>query len=258
MTENEWLTSANIAALLAYIAPKASDRKQRLYLCGGCRQISHLFFDSASHDAIEIGERYADGLATEEERQHAAYCAECPTFGLALDMRWRAVSTRESIADDSIFPDQQCYIPSDVRKLVEMGALPQEVLHGGEGYVDERVADRLRTAAVRAEATVRGQPFFDEWFFLQTEIVDWPGADLVRCIFGNPFRTAPANPAWLTATVTNLASVIYTDRAFDRLPILADALEEAGCRDADVLEHCRKPGVHARGCWVVDRILDRE
>jgi hypothetical protein len=50
---------------------------------------------------------------------------------------------------------------------------------------------------------------------------------------------------------------IYTDRAFDRLPILADALEEAGCTDAAILEHCRGPGPHVRGCWVVDLLLDK-
>ena len=65
-------------------------------------------------------------------------------------------------------------------------------------------------------------------------------------------------PAWQTATVTSLAQAIYDERAFDRLPILADALEDAGCTNADVLEHCRQTGIHARGCWVVDLLLGKE
>jgi hypothetical protein len=60
----------------------------------------------------------------------------------------------------------------------------------------------------------------------------------------------------LTRTVTNLAQAIYDDRAFDRMPILADALEDAGCTNQDILNHCRKPGVHVRGCWAVDLILE--
>jgi hypothetical protein len=47
------------------------------------------------------------------------------------------------------------------------------------------------------------------------------------------------------------------ERAFERLPILADALQDAGCENADILDHCRGPGPHARGCWVVDLILDK-
>jgi hypothetical protein len=82
-------------------------------------------------------------------------------------------------------------------------------------------------------------------------------ADLVRDIVGNPFRPAKLNWSWLTPDALALARTIYDDRAFDRLPILADALEEAGCTDADLLAHCRGLGPHARGCWAVDLLLGR-
>jgi hypothetical protein len=78
-----------------------------------------------------------------------------------------------------------------------------------------------------------------------------------RCVFGNPFRPVTFSPSWLTPTVTALATGIYADRAFDRLPILADALQEAGCEDEQVLAHCRGDGPHARGCWVVDGVLGK-
>jgi hypothetical protein len=73
---------------------------------------------------------------------------------------------------------------------------------------------------------------------------------LLRDIFGKPFRPASLDPAWRTPTVRKLAEAIYADRAFNRLPILADALEEAGCDDAEVLAHCRSGGEHVRGCWL--------
>jgi hypothetical protein len=85
----------------------------------------------------------------------------------------------------------------------------------------------------------------------------WQSA-ILRCIFGNPFRPAAFDPHWRSETAVALATGIYADRAFDRMPILADALEEAGCDHDDVLNHCRGPGPHARGCWVVDLVLGKE
>ncbi len=75
-----------------------------------------------------------------------------------------------------------------------------------------------------------------------------------------PFRSMSINPmrlTWNGGTVVKLAQGIYDDHAFDRLPILADALEEVGCHDADILGHCRHPGPHVRGCWVVDLLTGR-
>ncbi len=80
---------------------------------------------------------------------------------------------------------------------------------------------------------------------------------MIRDIVGNPFRPVAVDPAWLTDTAVGLARGIYDDRAFDRLPILADALQDAGCEDADILEHCRGDGPHVRGCWVVDLVLGK-
>lgn len=82
-------------------------------------------------------------------------------------------------------------------------------------------------------------------------------ADLLRCIFGHPFRPVACAPSWRSETAVALAAGIYEERAFDRLPVLADALEEAGCDHADVLSHCRGHGPHARGCWVVDGVLGK-
>jgi len=85
----------------------------------------------------------------------------------------------------------------------------------------------------------------------------WEFCEQFRCVAGNPFRPVAFSPSWRSETAVALASATYAERAFDRLPILADALEEAGCDHADVLSHCRGPGPHVRGCWVVDGVLGK-
>ena len=100
---------------------------------------------------------------------------------------------------------------------------------------------------------------------LSMALPDWlaeriPQARLLRDLFGNPFHPADIDPSWLIwndATILKFAQGIHADRAFDRLPILADALEDAGCDNADILAHCRGPGPHVRGCWVVDLLLGK-
>ena len=83
-------------------------------------------------------------------------------------------------------------------------------------------------------------------------------ANLIRDVAGNPFCPVTFATEWRTSTVTALAETIYADRTFGNLPVLADALEDAGCEHADILSHCRGPGPHVRGCWVVDLVLGKE
>jgi hypothetical protein len=81
---------------------------------------------------------------------------------------------------------------------------------------------------------------------------------LARDIFGNPFRPVVFNPEWRTSTAAALAKGMYATRDFAAMPILADALQDAGCDSEDVLNHCRDPKqVHVRGCWVVDLVLGK-
>jgi hypothetical protein len=96
---------------------------------------------------------------------------------------------------------------------------------------------------------------------------EWSGPLLRRsrkvlhCVFGNPFRPVIVDPGWLDwngRIIPKLADAIYDERRFDDLPILADALEDAGCDNADILDHCRQPGEHARGCWVIDLLLGKK
>jgi hypothetical protein len=83
---------------------------------------------------------------------------------------------------------------------------------------------------------------------------------IIREVFGNPFQKHNCSNAWLAwndGTVRNIAQAIYDERAFDRMPILADAVEDAGCDNTDILRHCREPSEHMRGCWVVDLLLGK-
>jgi hypothetical protein len=82
--------------------------------------------------------------------------------------------------------------------------------------------------------------------------------DLLRDIFGPlPFRPVALDPAWLTPAVIGLAQRIYTEKAFDQLPALAEALVKAGCQAAEILAHCRSEGPHVKGCWVVDLLTGK-
>jgi hypothetical protein len=87
-------------------------------------------------------------------------------------------------------------------------------------------------------------------------------AQLLRCIFGPlPFRPITLGPSWLTwhsGLLVSMARQMYDSRDFSDMPVLADALEEAGCQDQDILGHCRSGGEHVRGCWVVDLLLGKE
>jgi hypothetical protein len=81
---------------------------------------------------------------------------------------------------------------------------------------------------------------------------------ILRDIVGNPFRPVNLDPSWLTSTVVDLANAIYEEDAFDRLPVLAGALQEAGCNSEEMIAHCRSEGPHVRGCWLIDLLLGKE
>ncbi len=83
-------------------------------------------------------------------------------------------------------------------------------------------------------------------------------SNFLRDIFGNPFRPVTFSPSWRTSTAVTLAAQMYESREFGAMPILADALQDAGCDSADVLDHCRGEGPHVRGCWVVDLVLGKK
>jgi hypothetical protein len=134
--------------------------------------------------------------------------------------------------------------------------------------VAEAAGPQAGAAAARASATARtdratagGDPTHPKGVgdFYAAELGEGRAqCQLLRDLCGNPFRPVMIDPSWRTADVLGLAGGIYADGAFDRLPILADALQDAGCNSGPLLDHCRGPGPHVRGCWVVDLVLGKE
>jgi hypothetical protein len=145
----------------------------------------------------------------------------------------------------------------------------EDAMQIAERFVDGAEEDIKLTAAFRR---VYGSPFGIQlaesgWHHAKT----WadqgnhhlglrPGqAALLRDIFGNPFRPVAFDPDWRTSTAVAIARGMYESRDFSAMPILADALQDAGCDNDDVLNHCRnEKKVHVRGCWVVDLVLGKE
>jgi len=241
MTEAEWLAGADSVAMLRFRKGAASDRKLRLYMCGGCRVIWPLLYAAASRESVAVAERFADGAATDQELDNAHWSGEVPTFGNDMDSHH----------------GPGFYNPANLRALVGMGVLSKHDIENHQWLIGADDQDRLLAAARFAEAASSPEPAPDWVFNPYRPQIGWPGAWLAHCVFGNPFRPSALEDRIRTSTAVAIAEAIYTDRAFDRLPILADALEDAGCTDAAILDHCRQPGEHARGCWVVDLVLGK-
>jgi hypothetical protein len=218
MTDAEAWEQAPFLKKLRFLMDRSSDRKRRLYVCACCRRLWPLLSERGRR-AIELGEQAADGLASLKE-----------------------VRVMEFAPDDAS--------PADATAALAVFALTAYPA----GRVSEDVEQIL--AGTVADADVDAPAFWEA--YRQEGTVT---ASQLDDLLGNPARPVALDRAWLArdeAPVVRLARVIYDERAFDRLPILADALEEAGCTDAAILRHCREPGPHVRGCWVLDLILGKE
>jgi hypothetical protein len=193
MTEQEWLECADPMRMLEFVQGEASDRQLRLFDIACKRNIRNWLPDERK--ALDVAERFADGMATEQELKSAQIAAEAAASAV-LDL---------DVADEL-------------------------------GYLDTALVDLVDL-----------NPSFN--------------ADALRDIIGDPFHPVVINSAWLAwndRTVPGIAQTIYEERAFDRMPILADALEDAGCNEQALLEHLRGPGPHCRGCWALDLVLGKE
>lgn len=224
MTEEEWLVGTNPESMLRHLRGTESDRKLRLFALAWAQEHYHQMEDDRSVLATDVAERYIGSAAS-----HAELVA--------------AFRDAQSVCDE-ILRDGPCRGRGSRWGKSNRGA--QQALKVAASARDAAdpcwdIRQALRSVRIGA-ATEMGVK----------------RSNLLRDIFGNPFRPPPATCDWLSFTVVSLAQVIYDERAFDRLPILADALEEAGCDSAEILTHCRGPGPHARGCFVLDLMLGKE
>jgi hypothetical protein len=137
---------------------------------------------------------------------------------------------------------------------------PQGRVSGGPWRSPNPVRLAPAAQALRAVAALLADDPWEAAWGVAREAVNLLGpaaCDMIRELFRNPCNPAVFNFRWRTADVLALAGGIDADQAFDRLPILADALTDAGCDSEDILAHCRSGGLHVRGCWAVDLILGK-
>jgi hypothetical protein len=258
MDELEWMTSEDWRPMLAHVSGRLSRRKARLYVCAGLRSLWDLLFDESSRQAVELAERDADGFATSKEIDLACFHAESPTFGYDFD----AAFVREQHAENGEHSQP-------VRRLLDMGVYTEEELATDGRLGSERVRSSLINAAhIAYHNLTRRISENDPADSMRGHLLEhlssqeeWPEGWLVREIVGNPFCPVLVPSTWLRSndeTVAKLAQIIYDGGAFEMLPILGDALEDAGCTDASILTHCRESGPHVRGCWVIDLLTGRK
>jgi hypothetical protein len=218
MKDADWETCSTphkMLKLLYGVRRRASERKMRLFACACVRRLWRLQ----------------------------------PPDGLSI----RAVETAERYADGGVSRE-------------DLYAAGWAAYEGWENR--KRSAERdAREAAGNTTALPKHVPsdFYGFWTDAVAEPAQAAGltpadqCDLIRELFGCGWRRPPAAAdAWLSwndGVVRKLAQEIYENRDFEIMPLLADALEEAGCADAAILGHCREPRDHVRGCWVVDLLL---
>jgi hypothetical protein len=168
---------------------------------------------------------------------------------------YRGVEMAEQMADGTA----SLAITESVRGL--FGSLVYFGDYEARGFAGENMASAtfIRHAVnPRADQAARGTSCYlsdydADMGFEKTQT----GVPWFRDILGNPFHPVAFSSDWHTDTSLALARQAYESRDFTVMPILADALQDAGCDNADVLDHCRGPGPHVRGCWVVDAILGK-
>jgi hypothetical protein len=228
MTEAEWLACDDPGPLLELRWDGASERQVVLLAAICCRKLWHLLSDQRCQLAIDTAERYAEGTATVFEQWAAADEA-------------RAADVARAVGG---FP------------TYELVSLPED-------WEAARAVGVLDMAATIVAAHQPGDGSHEAWAVRQLAERKHQ-ADLARDILGNPFRPAVLGPTYRTAVALSLAQAAYEHRALPsglldpaRLAVLSDALEEAGCTEADILTHLRSPGPHVRGCWALDLVLGK-
>lgn len=227
MTEEEWLTATNSESAIGFLTGNVSDRKLRLFGVQCCWLCEHIRKDPASCNRLEVLERFADGQATDVELQ-AVY-----------DGAWKLACQYTSIGPESpVFPS------AEWDEQMEEGRAFEVV-----GYLAARPDPQESFVSILGMAIANLEELANFEYELRP---------LLHDICGNPFRPVTFSPSWRTDTALSLARTMYDSRDFSAMPILADALQDAGCDNDDILSHCRDPQqAHVRGCWVVDLLLGK-
>jgi hypothetical protein len=222
MTEAEWLACADPGKMLEVVRGRLSARKLRLFACACCRRIWELLEKPLSRKAVELAEKHAEGR------------------GWASQL---AAVRRELIME-----------PTGPYFNIPCSA----ALRTSERQAFQAASQTAWTAAhARAWQHSQGKWLHDERELIRRE-EQAAQCVLLRDLVRSPANSEAAAPGRRSPTAMSLAQSIYEEHAFDRLPILADALEDAGCGNAELVGHLREPGPHVRGCWALDLILGKQ
>ena len=225
MTEEEWIACTDPRVMLRGLAGRISDRKLRLFASACCRTVWHLLH-KRGRKAISVTEEFMDGMTNMEAWERAREGLRDTTYWLAIPRKAAGASRQAAYCAASAVGDAVSPNEIEVRRCCEQVLTARLVEN--EEQVPERIAAEL--------------------------------AELLRDVVGTPFRPFPDMAVWLQwrkGLVTTMARDMYDGRDFADMPILADALEEAGCADPLILGHLRGPGPHVRGCWALDLILGK-
>jgi hypothetical protein len=216
--------------MLDWVATTAAERKLRLFACACCRRIWNLIVDERARSAVEAAERFADGALTRR----------------LLDEQWDAegVSAAEHAVDGATANDIRWGAFWAAANAIE-AVVARDLAKTGRPFPLKR--DEVRKFAETQSAVKEESE--------RTEKT--AHANILRDIFGNPFHPAVFDSTWRTPTTLRLAQAIYDGRSFDRMPELADELQQAGCQDLALLDHCRENREHVRGCWALDLVLGK-
>ncbi len=247
MTEEMWQNSARPIDLLGFLRvgrgrallrntmdKEGVLRKQRLFLTACCHRIQDLLSDERCRQAMTVVERQADQAALPSEIAHA----QLETASVYKALRSRSAASQYTA----------------VCAVMEMTRLAERKSFSHCIYAADLVVSARLSSYRELQQSVSGTANPDEIIRIQEEQSQ---ATCLRDLFGNPFHPKGVEASWRTATVLALAGQMYESRDFGPMPILADALEDTGCDDAEILNHCRGPGPHVRGCWVLDLILGK-
>jgi hypothetical protein len=241
MDEGEWLKGEDPQRMLNSVRRsrkhRASERKFRMFAVACCRRL-WLVMDTRSRETVEIAERLAGGELPIGEVTAAYETARQVVRTIERDYGGASASAGAARAAAAIVDPRRHYAEHAAHHAMwaeEWAWTDQR--RAAKGCTASRVLDRF---------TIREN--------LNRILVHQ--AALLRCIMGNPFKPVSPGP-WITPAAVTVAQDIYDRRDFTALPLLADLLEEAGCPEQSVLDHCRGPGEHARGCHVVDMVLGK-
>jgi hypothetical protein len=245
MNETEWLSAIDPAPMVAFLQNRSS-RKRRLLMGACCRRVERHLPAQNTRAFIEVSDQFADGLVTIDQLRTAYWNSSNPENPLSPEYpyrdRWRQVSAAEGSV-------RGLSHNLDLGHLVEA----QNVTAAEAGVETDLVTDLHTPDAERERLTAE----FHARYNAAVAPERLAQVDLIRDIFGNPFRPVALSPEWRTSTAIALAQTMYDSRDFSAMPILADALQDANCTDDAILTHCRGPGPHVRGCWVVDACLSK-